>query len=485
MPLNVIFATPEALPFAKTGGLADVSGALPLALKKLGCKVSLFLPYYREIASRGFKAEPAGIEVIVPVGKRDVRGQVLKASIDGVAVYFIKRDEFFDRSCLYGTPDGDYFDNLERFMFFSRGVIEALRSKAFKPDIIHCNDWQTGLIPAYLRDAYRNDPRLSKAATVFTIHNIAYQGLFPASLYSVTGLNPELYNPEGLEFWGKVSLLKAGIVYSDVITTVSPAYSSEIQTPEYGAGMDGLLKKRKNDLYGVLNGVDYSIWDPRTDRLIPAGYSAEDLSGKAACKRELLKRTNLKVKEDAPLIGMVSRLADQKGFDILSAAMPELMKLDVGFVILGSGESKYQKLLEDLQRRYPEKISVNIVFDDALSHMIEAGCDMLLMPSKYEPCGLNQIYSLKYGTVPVVRATGGLDDTVSENKAKSGNGFKFREYSSKALINKVREAVETYKDKKAWERLQRNGMSEDFSWESAARKYLDIYLLARKKLPKT
>lgn len=481
MPLNVIFATSEALPFAKTGGLADVSGALPLALKKLGCKVSLFLPYYREAASRGFKTEPTGIEVIVPVGRRDVRGQVLKASIDGVAVYFIKRDEFFDRSYLYGTPEGDYFDNLERFMFFSRGVIEALRSKAFKPDIIHCNDWQTGLLPAYLMDTYRNEPRFSKVATVFTIHNIAYQGLFPASLYSVTGLSPDLFNPEGLEFWGKLSLLKAGLVYSDVITTVSPTYSREIQTPEYGAGLDGLLKKRKNDLYGVLNGVDYSVWDPGADRLIPANYSSEDLSGKAACKRELLKRTNLRVGEDTPLIGMVSRLADQKGFDILSAAMPELMKLDVGLVILGSGESRYQKLLEDLSRRYPQKVSVNIVFDDALSHVIEAGCDMLLMPSKYEPCGLNQIYSLRYGTVPVVRATGGLDDTVRDYKAKAGNGFKFKEYSSKALINKVREAVETYRDKKAWVKLQRNGMKEDLSWESAAGRYLDIYSLAGKK----
>ncbi len=485
MALNVIFATPEALPFAKTGGLADVAGALPLALKKLGCKVSLFLPYYREVGLSGVKTEPTGLEVVVPVGRRDIRGQVLKASSDGVAVYFIKRDEFFDRSCLYGTPEGDYFDNLERFMFFSRGVMEALKAGAFKPDIIHCNDWQTGLIPAYLKDTYRNEPRFSKTAAVFTIHNIAYQGLFPSYLYGVTNLSPELYNPEGLEFWGKLSLLKAGIVYSEIITTVSPAYSSEIQTPEYGGGLEGLLKKRKDNLYGVLNGVDYGIWDPRVDKLIPSNYSAGDLSGKAVCKRGLLRKINLGLKDETPLIGMISRLADQKGFDILSAAMPELMKLDVGFVILGSGELKYQKLLEDLASRYPGKLSVNMAFDNTLSHMIEAGCDMLLMPSKYEPCGLNQIYSLRYGTIPVVRATGGLDDTVRDYNGRNGNGFKFKEYSSKALINKVKEAISAYKDKKAWEKLQKNAMKEDFSWESAARKYIDIYGLARKKLPKT
>ncbi len=482
MALNVIFATPEAFPFAKTGGLGDVAGALPLALKRLGCKVSLFLPYYREVLLSRARTEPAGIEVSVPMAGRDLSGQVLKTSIDGLAVYFIKRDEFFDRSCLYGTPEGDYFDNLERFVFFSRAVLEAVKAKDLKPDIIHCNDWQTGLIPVYLKDACEDDPFFSKTATVFTIHNIAYQGLFPSSIYGITGLSPELYNPEGLEFWGKLSLLKAGIVYSDIITTVSPAYSREIQTPEYGSGLDGLLKNRKEDLFGVLNGVDYGVWDPLIDRLIPSNYSAADLSGKAVCKKELLKNINFELGDERPLIGMISRLVDQKGFDILFEAMPELMKLEAGFVFLGSGESKYQKRLEDLGRRYPEKVSVHIGFDDRLSHMIEAGCDMILMPSRYEPCGLNQIYSLKYGTIPVVRATGGLDDTVIDYNGKNGNGFKFREYSPKALTNCVRQALLAWKDAKAWRKLQQRAMKANFSWESSARKYMDLYALARKKL---
>ena len=475
MGTNVIIAASEAAPFVKTGGLGDVAGSLPLALKKLGCDPVLFLPYYRQIADGGIKAEPTGLTVTVPVGKREITAEVLLGSHNGVPVYFIKRDEYYDRSFLYGTPDGDYFDNLERYAFFSRAVLETLKARSFDPGIIHCHDWQTGLIPAYLRDAYKNDLCFASTATVFTVHNIAYQGLFPASLFDITGLSPALFTPAGLEFWGKVNFLKAGLVYSDVITTVSEAYSSEIQTPEYGWGLDGVLKGRKHDLYGIINGVDYDEWDPSTDPLIPERYSAADLAGKAACKRDLVKEFGLRLKNGAPVIGMVSRLAAQKGIDILIEAMPALMKLNAAFAIIGAGDRRYVTELEELARRYPGKLSVRIVFDKRLSHLVEAGSDIFLMPSRYEPCGLNQIYSLRYGTVPVVRATGGLDDTVRGYDGVDGNGFKFRDYSAASLVGKVREALTVFKDREAWEGLQRAGMKEDFSWERSAARYIELY----------
>lgn len=475
MGINVIIVASEAAPFAKTGGLADVAGSLPVALKKLGCNPVLFLPYYRQIAGGGFEIEPTGLEVTVPVGKREITGQVLKGAAAGVPAYFIKRDEYYDRSHLYGTPDGDYFDNIDRYAFFSRAVLEVLRSRSFEPDIIHCNDWQTGLIPAYLKDTYKNDLYFASTSTVFTVHNLAYQGLFQADLFDLTGLSPELFTPAGLEFWGKVNFLKSGLVYSDIITTVSEAYSMEIQTTEYGWGLDGVLRGRKHDLYGIINGVDYGEWDPGTDSLIPATYSAEDLLGKAECKKELLKEFGLKLKNGAPLLGIISRLADQKGIDILSEAMPALMKLNLALVIIGTGDRKYVVELEELARRYPEKLSVKILFDKKLSHLVEAGSDIFLMPSKYEPCGLNQIYSLRYGTVPLVRATGGLDDTVRDFKGGAGNGFKFRDYTPEALVAKVKEALKVFKDKEAWEKLRRAGMKEDFSWESSAARYIELY----------
>lgn len=475
MGKNVIIVASEAAPFVKTGGLADVAGSLPVALKKLGCRPVIFLPYYRRVADGGFDIEPTGLEVTVPIGRREITGQVLKGSKDGVPVYFIRRDEYFDRGGVYGTPEGDYFDNIERFAFFSRGVLEVLKARGFDPDIIHCNDWQTGLIPAYLKDTYKNDLYFSSTSTVFTVHNAAYQGLFPADLFELTGLSPAVFTSEGLEFWGKMNFLKAGLVYSDIITTVSKAYSQEIQTAEYGWGLDGVLRGRKHDLYGILNGVDYGEWDPKTDPLIPENYSSGDLKGKAKCKKELIKAFGLKVKQASPVIGIVSRLAAQKGLDILAEAMPELMKLDVGVAVLGTGDRLYQTLMEELAEKYPGRLSVKIAFDNGLSHLVEAGSDIFLMPSRYEPCGLNQMYSLRYGTVPVVRATGGLDDTVREFGSGEGNGFKFAEYSAAALAAKVKEAVDTFKDKKAWDALRINGMKEDFSWEASAARYMEIY----------
>jgi starch synthase len=483
MGLNVIVASSEVVPFAKTGGLADVAGSLPHALKKLGCEVSVFMPLYREVLEKNLEIEPTGVEVAIPLGKRTLTGEVFKGSTDGIPVYFIKKDEYFDRSSLYGTPEGDYFDNLERFTFFSRGLLEAVKADGLgiKPDIIHANDWQTGLIPAYIKDIYRHS--FPDTRTVFTVHNIAYQGLFPYFLFHFTGLTGGFFSMKGIEFWGKVNLLKAGMVFADIVTTVSEGYSKEIQTSEYGYGLEGVLRSRAKDLYGVLNGVDYTEWNPETDEFLPANYSSDDLKGKAACKKELVKEFSLKLRQNVPLVGVISRLANQKGFDILSEAMEELMELDIGMVVLGTGDKKYHELFTELAGRHPERLGVKITFDNALAHRIEAGCDMFLMPSKYEPCGLNQIYSLRYGTIPVVRATGGLDDTIRDHKGGVGNGFKFNEYSPHALVEKLKEAVKVYKDKKEWKALQTKAMKEDFSWERSARRYLELYELALGKAP--
>lgn len=484
MGLNVLIASPEATPFARTGGLAEAAGSLCVALKELGCNAALILPFYRQVAEGNFDVKPVDIDVAVPVGPRDIGVEVLKGTSKGVDVFFIRRDEYFDRSFLYGTPEGDYFDNLERFAFFSRAAIETVRAIGFRPDVIHCNDWQTGLIPAYLGDSYGKDPFFSRTATVFTIHNIAYQGVFPAGLYRLTGLSPGLFAPEGLEYWGGINLLKSGLVFSGMITTVSEAYRREIQTEEYGAGLEGVLRERSADLHGILNGIDYGEWNPETDPLIPSRYSEKDLRDKALCKQALLKEFGLELKAGIPLIGMISRLTEQKGFDILCEAMPRLMERGLGMVILGSGDRKYQDLIKGLAVRYPEKLSVRIAFNHRLSHLVEAGSDIFLMPSRYEPCGLNQMYSLRYGTVPVVRATGGLDDTVRDYSEERPNGFKFAEYSPEALTAKVMEAVAAYGDKKAWKALQAEGMREVFSWEVSARRYVDIYMKACSSLHK-
>src|SRR3972149_6677506 len=483
-PIKVLIATPEAIPFAKTGGLADVAGALPKVLKGLGCEVRLIMPLYRQIQESGEKTEikDTGIQVSVPLGFREL----------SVPAYFLKRDEYYDRKYLYTMPEGDYFDNAERFIVFSRAVIEAVKKLDFKPDIIHCHDWQTGLISTFLKTIYKNDPFFVDTKTVFTIHNIAYQGQFPKSHFQLTGLLPETFTPDGVEFWGNMNFLKAGIVFSDIITTVSEKYSQELQTSEFGYGLEGVLQAKKENLFGVLNGVDYDDWSPEKDKFIVAKYDYKDLSGKAKCRQDLLKEYNLNLPDDAPVIGIISRFADQKGFDILSQAMEDLMAMNLGMVVLGTGERKYHNLFEGLAKKYSKKLGVKITFDNKIAHKIEAGSDMFLMPSKYEPCGLNQIYSLKYGTIPIVRATGGLDDTIQDYKnppsppftkggmggfsdEPTGNGFKFNEYSSKALTAKIKDAMQIFADKKEWKKLVQKGMQQDFSWERSAKRYVELY----------
>ncbi len=484
-PMKVLLVSSEVAPFSKTGGLADVSGSLPVALKQLGCDIRVVTPLYKMVKESGCTAEKILKGLKVKVGESFRKGDVSLSFLNGsVNTYLIEKDQYYNREYLYGTKKGDYSDNATRFTFFSLMVLKLCKEIGFRPDVIHCNDWQSGLIPAYLRKVCQDDPFFAHTGVLFTIHNLAYQGSFPKEKIALTGLPPEIFTSEGIEFWGKLSFLKAGIVYSEVINTVSQAYSHEIQTPEYGCGMEGILAYRKDDLFGIINGVDYETWSPEKDAFIAANYSKDNLSGKSQCKADLISQLGLhKSLNNRPLLGMISRLADQKGFDLVAEIMEDLMNLDVGFVLLGTGEQKYHKLFLDIAKKYPEKAGINLTYDNTLAHKIEAGCDMFLMPSKYEPCGLNQIYSLRYGTIPVVRATGGLDDTIKDYtlSSKEGNGFKFTNYTPREFLDKVREALKIYESRDVWLKLVKKVMSLDFSWENSARQYIDLYHKARIK----
>jgi starch synthase len=487
--LRVLFVTSEAVPFAKTGGLADVAGALPKFLQGLGCDLRVVMPYYRMVRKSGIPIQSLGQSLEVTLGNETLQADLYQGQLaEGLPIYFIGREEFFDREYLYGTPKGDYFDNAERFTFFTKAALALCRWMAFSPDIIHHHEWQTGLIPAYLESTDREDPLFSQTAVVFTIHNIAYQGLFKAEKLWLTGLPQEMYNPEGIEFWERINFMKAGIVYADVINTVSRRYSEEIQTPEYGYGLEGILRKRSQDLYGILNGVDYQDWDPSQDTHLAAQYSPENLSGKRVCKKDLLKEFNLPSSlENVPVLGVISRLADQKGFDLLAEIIEDLFCLDIGFVLLGTGEQKYHDLFTRIGRKYSQKAGIRIAYDDRLAHKIEAGADLFLMPSKYEPCGLNQIYSLKYGTIPVVRATGGLEDTIApyDPETGKGNGFKFIHYDAREFLQQIKAAIHTYHQPNHWERILRNAMTADFSWQRSAESYVDLYRKALEKRGRT
>jgi starch synthase len=484
-PLPILFVTPEAVPFAKTGGLADVAGALPKFLKTLGCDVRVVMPYYRRVKESGLPLQYLGQEIEVSIGDEILKADIYQGRLNqDIPVYFIGRDEFFDREYLYGTPRGDYFDNAERFIFFSKAALALCQLMSFSPAIIHHHEWQTGLIPAYLRSIYQEDPLFSRTAAVFTIHNIAYQGVFKKEKFGLTGLPIEMYNPEGIEFWERINFMKAGIVYAHMINTVSQKYSEEIQTSEYGYGLEGILRKRKEALSGILNGVDYYDWDPSRDPHLIARYNSQNLSEKKECKKDLLREFQLPPSlENFPLLGMISRLADQKGFDLLAEILDELFTLDIGFVLLGTGEQKYHDLFTEVARKYPNKAGIRIAYDDRLAHKIEAGADFFLMPSKYEPCGLNQIYSLKYGTIPIVRATGGLDDTIVnyDSITGKGNGFKFVRYDAKEFLTQIKMAIGFYSQPEHWKQLLRNAMTSDFSWQRSAEAYLRLYRKAMEK----
>ncbi len=478
--LKVLFVSPEVVPFAKTGGLADVSGSLPIALKKLGLDVRIVLPLYRMVRDNEIEFHELFENLEVPLGKDILKAGIVETRIaDNIPVYMIDREDLFDRPGLYGDAKGNYDDNLERFAFFSHAALLLSKEISFSPDVVHCHDWQTGLIPALLKGPYSNHGAFSRAASIFTIHNLGYQGIFPADKISMTGLpSRDFFHLEGLEFWGKISLLKAGIVYADAVTTVSPTYAQQIQTPEYGMGMEGILKSRRDVLHGILNGVDYDIWDPSTDPQLAATYSPENISGKKKCKRSLILEAALDLSlQNRPLLGIIARMDSQKGFDLLMQILDSILDMDVGLVLLGSGEEQTQEALMKAAARYRGRIGLFFGLDDRLAHRIMAGVDIFLIPSRYEPCGLTQMYALKYGSVPVARATGGLADTIDHFNVKTGkgNGFAFDLYEPKAFFDAVKEAVKTFDKKSIWEKIVANSMQKDFSCESSAKNYKKLY----------
>jgi starch synthase len=480
--LKVVIVASEVMPFAKTGGLADVTGALPVALARLGHQVSVIMPRYPAIERAVRSLEKVHDPLVVPMGSQTEEGAVWSAKLAArVPVYFIEHQAYFDRDALYSTASGDYPDNAQRFAFFAKAALAACQALKLQPDIIHCHDWQAALIPAYLQTVLQHDPAWASTGSLLTIHNITYQGLFPPEVMAFLELPPDTYSPDGIEFYGQVNYLKAGIVYADLINTVSRRYSQEIQTPEFGCGLEGILRYREQDVYGILNGIDDGAWNPAKDRLIAARYSATNLSRKQICKRDLLETFGLSPEWlNLPLVGMISRLVDQKGFDLLESAIHRMLALDFGLVVLGTGQTRYEDFLRQIRARYPGKVGVVIGFDDVLAHKIEAGSDIFLMPSRFEPCGLNPMYSLRYGTVPVVRATGGLDDTIEayEPGLDRGNGFKFEPYDAEALLATLQRALTLYRDRAAWERLMRRGMQADFSWAKSAQAYADLYATA-------
>jgi starch synthase len=474
--MHIAFVASEGVPFSKTGGLADVVGALPRALAALGHQVSIYLPRYRQSKL----SDPTTVvrSVTVPFDdKHRFPSVVATAPQGGVRFYFVEYPPYFDRDGLYGTPAGDYPDNAERFALFSRAVLEASKILG-APQIFHCHDWQSALVPVLLRTVYAEDPAFRDVGTVFTIHNMGYQGLFPPETLPLLMLPWDLFTISKMEFYGQVNFLKGALAYADFITTVSRKYSQEIQTAEYGFGLEGVLRDRAATVTGILNGVDYDEWSPQADRFAVAKFSPQDLAGKAKCKQDLLAAFGVaNADPKLPVIGIVSRFAAQKGFDLISQVMDRLAREEMIMVALGAGDKPYEEMFLRLNKKFPNKIAVKVAYDNAIAHKIEAGADMFLMPSRYEPCGLNQIYSLKYGTVPIVRATGGLDDTIEPWDARTGKGtgFKFTEYTGEALLLTIKQALEAFRDQTSWQALMRNGMNKDFSWNASAREYGKVY----------
>jgi starch synthase len=480
--IKVAMLASEIVPFAKTGGLADVAGALPKFLSPLGVEFKVFMPFYRETRLKNLVLRRVIERLELDWPGKKIPFSVWEAKENSVSFLFVEQDEYFDRDHLYGTPKGDYPDNGERFAFFAGAALEALRALNFRPDVIHAHDWQAAIALGYLKFAPAQESFFSHTRSLFTIHNLAYQGLFDKDILGRIGLPESLFNMENLEFYGRVNFLKAGILYATAVNTVSRRYSQEIQTPEFGYRLDGLLRKRRDMLFGILNGVDYSDWNPATDKFTIRPFDPTYLDGKKECKADLLRSFSLdESPEDIPVVGMVSRLAGQKGFDILAKSLEGIFDLGVRLVILGTGEEVFQKALLAAQSRHPRIFGLKIAFDEAISHKIYAGSDIFLIPSRYEPCGLTQMYSLRYGTIPVVRATGGLDDTIQEYEpeGQTGNGFRFESYSSKTLLAALEKAVLAYRNKDRWRHLMQTAMGCDFSWDRSAREYLRLY----QKLP--
>lgn len=474
--MTIAMIASEVTPFAKTGGLADVIGALATALARLGHELCIIAPAYRSALGGDFSLHKSGIELTAPVADRAVRAAVLETTLGhGVTVYLIRADPYFDREHLYGAPDGDYADNAERFVFFCRAALELLRRIPVK--IVHGHDWQGALAVVLLKTQPANYPQLAAAKTVFTIHNLGFQGIFGPAVWPLLNLEARYFSPQFLEFYGNVNLLKGALIFADKITTVSPTYADEIMTAEQGFGLEGVLQQRSADLVGILNGVDYSVWNPWTDPFLLHHYGEHSLTVKRDCKKALQRAVGLPVLANKPLVAMISRLTSQKGFDLVESVFDALVERDLQLVLLGTGEARFEEFFRAAAARHPGKVAVEIGFNEALAHRIEAGADLFLMPSRYEPCGLNQMYSLKYGTIPIVRAVGGLKDTVQDYDPASGTGtgFVFAPYEGAAMLAAIDRGLDVYRHKNAWTALQRRAMAMDFSWERSAKAYSNLY----------
>lgn len=487
--MNILIATSEVVPFAKTGGLADVCGALPESFAQKGHLVKVFLPKYQSAQKYFDKMQQLDIKQNIHINGSvyELTCYSLKHKKLPLEFIFIANDILFDRPELYmdRATGKDYEDNDDRFIFFNLAVLEVAKALSFKPDIAHVHDWQAALIPAYLKLNYLNDAFFQNCKSVLTIHNLAFHGMFPNKSFTKLNLSQTLFYPTSpFEFYGKVNFLKAAIAYTDKITTVSKTYAKEIQTKEFGCGLDGVLRERSDDIIGILNGVDYKIWSPTRDSEIAHFFRVQNLSGKKMNKIELLNYAKLPIRDKTPLIGIISRLSDQKGFDLIKEISDDLFNLDIQFILLGTGDDKYHKLFTELEKKYPDKCKAFLKFDNSLAHKIEAGADMFLMPSKYEPCGLNQIYSLKYGTIPIVRKVGGLADTVLpyDNNDETGTGFLFESYDSDEFLQTIKTAVNLFKVRRKWTKLMKNAMASDFSWDKSAEQYVQLFesLLSRK-----
>ena len=474
--MKIAMLSSEIAPFAKTGGLADVVGTLSLALERRGHDVSLIMPAYRSTLNGPFAPEETGMQLTVPIDARTEGASVLKTRLGrNMSVYLVRADRYFDRDFLYGTHEGDYPDNAERFAFFCRAALEILRRHPV--EIVHCHDWETALGIVFLKTQSARYPEVASAKTVLTAHNLGFQGIFRQSNWPLLNLDRSYFSPQYLEFYGNINFLKGGLIFADKITTVSPSYAREIMSGEQGFGLQGILQQRAADVTGILNGVDYSEWNPAVDPFIATRYSENDLSGKRICKDKLQGSLGLPVKSAMPVFGIISRLTSQKGFDLVQKIFDQMMERELQLVLLGSGEPQYENFFADAAARFPEKFAVRTGFDEVLAHQIEAGADIFLMPSLYEPCGLNQMFSLKYGTIPVVRKVGGLKDTVIDYNAEGGvgTGFVFDTYDPQALWDSIERALRLFADKRSWTELMHRAMRMDFSWDRSAQAYNNLY----------
>ncbi len=475
---TVWFVTPEAVPFASTGGLGEVAGSLPRALAGLGAKMHLVMPLYGQVDRAAHGIEPSGPVLPVPVGSKTVEARVYQGRLGDCPVHFIAQEGYFDRPGLYGTPQGDYPDNAERFVFFCRAALALAQVQQPAVEVVHCHDWQSALIPVYLQAGLPRFTASARPATLLTVHNLAYQGIFPRRRFALTGLPDAYDHPRSLEYWGKLSFLKAGLLAADALTTVSPGYAAEVLQPAHGMGLEGVLQKRASRLHGILNGADYQRWSPQDDPHLPANYGPGDLGGKQLCRQELLRRFGLEPADgQTTVLGYLGRLAEQKGMDLLLDVLPDILMDPVRLVILGQGDASIESAVKRAAREHPGRVGVELAYDDGLAHLVQAGCDLLLMPSRFEPCGLNQMHAMRYGTIVVAHATGGLADTIETFDPKSGRGtgFLFKPPQPEPLLHALRQALWTRAHPELWRRLVANAMAQDFSWNRSAAAYLELY----------